>query len=202
MRWAVIGGIAAVLVVSAFVFYTIRSSQAESALGQAIDLYDNPLAQPGAPPEAGTYTTTAARAKEANREFVAIAHNFNWLPQAAKAHYFAGVTYIELDEDGNAESELNAGAGSWNRNLANLAKLALAGLYHQTNRDSLAISEYNQLIAKPSTTVSASVAQLALADLYVAEGKTDMARNIWAKVKDADKDGAAGQIAEQKLAAK
>ena len=83
-----------------------------------------------------------------------------------------------------------------------MAKLALASLYHQTNRDSDAISLYNEITAKPSATVSASVAQLALADMYVAEGKPDMARTIWAKVKDADKDGAAGQIAEQKLAAK
>lgn len=180
----------------------MRSSAAEAALGQAIDLYDTPLALPGAPPEAGVYSTSAARAKEANREFVAIAHNFSWLPEAAQARYFAGVTYIELGENGNAESELTSAASSWNHNLANLAGLALAGLYHQTNRDSLAISEYNRLIAKPSTTVSAGVAQLALADLYVAEGKNDMARNIWAKVKDTDKDGAAGQIAEQKLAAK
>jgi predicted negative regulator of RcsB-dependent stress response len=202
VRWVSGAGIVIALVVGASVFYMVRSSAAEAALGQAIDLYDTPLAQPGAPPEAGVYTTAAARAKEANREFVAIAHNFSGLPETAKAHYFAGVTYIELGEEGNAESELNGAASSWNRNLANLAKLALAGLYHQTNRDNLAISLYNQLIAKPSTTVSASVAQLALADLYVAEGKTEMARALWAKVKDADRDGAAGQIAEQKLAAK
>jgi hypothetical protein len=50
--------------------------------------------------------------------------------------------------------------------------------------------------------VSTSVAQLDLADLYVSEGKQDMARALWAKVKDADKDGAAGQIATEKLAAK
>jgi predicted negative regulator of RcsB-dependent stress response len=202
VRWATIAGIVIILVVSGFVFYKIRSSAGEAALGQAIDLYDTPLALPGAPPETGVYSTTAARAKEANRQFVAIAHNFSWLPEAAQAHYFAGVTYIELGENGNAEGELNAAAGSWNHNVANLAKLALAGLYHQTNRDTLAVSLYNQLAAKPSTTVSAGVAQLALADLYVAEGKKDMARSIWAKVKDADKDGAAGQIAEQKLAAK
>ena len=33
----------------------------------------------------------------------------------------------------SAEAELKAAAGSWDRNLANLAKLALAGLYHQTD---------------------------------------------------------------------
>ena len=58
------------------------------------------------------------------------------------------------------------------------------------------------MVAKPSETVSAGVAQLDLADLYVAEGKQDQARAIWAKVKDADKDGAAGTLAAQKLGAK
>jgi predicted negative regulator of RcsB-dependent stress response len=191
VRWTVT--VAAILVVGigAFVFWNMRSSAAEAALGKA-----------GAPAETGVYTTAAARAKEANREFVAIAHDFGWLPEGTKARYFAGVTYIELDQTGNAETELNAAAKSWNQNLASLAKLALAGLYHQTNRDSDAISLYNELAAKPSTTVSSGVAQLALADLYVDEGQQDQARSLWAKVRDADKDGAAGQIAEQKLAAK
>ena len=46
------------------------------------------------------------------------------------------------------------------------------------------------------------MAQLDLADLYAAEGKQDQARALWARVKDADKDGAAGSIAAQKLGAK
>jgi predicted negative regulator of RcsB-dependent stress response len=202
VRWAVTAAVVLAVGVGALIFWNWRSGAAENALGKAVDLYDTPLAQPGAPAEAGVYTTAAARATEANREFVAIAHDFGWLPQGTKARYFAGVTYMELGQNGNAETELNAAAGSWNRNLANLAKMALAGLYHQTNRDSQAISLYNDLIAKPSTTVSAGVAQLALADLYVDEGKKDQARALWAKVRDSDKEGAAGQIAEQKLAAK
>jgi len=46
------------------------------------------------------------------------------------------------------------------------------------------------------------VAQLDLADLYATEGKQDQARALWAKIKDADKDGAAGEIAAQKLGSK
>ena len=48
--------------------------------------------------------------------------------------------------------------------------------------------------------MTAPVAQLALADLYVAQGKKDMARALWAKIKDTDKDGMAGSLAAQKLA--
>ena len=144
----------------------------------------------------------ADRAKEANREFVAIAKNFGWLPEGAKAHYFAGVTYQELGQNGSAETELKTAADSWDHNVANLAKIALAGLYHQTGRDTQAIELYNQIVAKPSTTVPATTAQLALADLYAATGKQDQARALWAKVKDSDKDGMAGSLATQKLSGK
>ncbi|MGA9063642.1 MAG: tetratricopeptide repeat protein [Terracidiphilus sp.] len=201
-RWGIAIAAALVLAIGGLIYWNIRSSAADLALGRALDVYTSPLALPGAPPEPGVYSTAAARAKEANREFVAIAHNYSWLPEATKARYFAGVTYEELGQTGNAETELKAAAGSWDRNLANLAKLALAGLYRQTARDSQAIDLYNQLAAKPSVTVSASVAQLDLADLYAAEGRQDLARALWAKVRDADHDGAAGQIAAQKLAAK
>jgi predicted negative regulator of RcsB-dependent stress response len=202
VRWAITAGAALVLVVGGGIYWSMRSSAAEAALGAALDVYTTPLAIPGAPPEPGVYSTTADRAKEANRQFVAVAHNFGWLPEGSKAHYFAGVTYAEMGQTGSAEAELTAASHAWNRNLSNLAKVALAGLYRQTARDNEAIVLYNQIAAKPSATVSTAVAQLDLADLYVSEGKQDQARALWAKIKDADKEGAAGQIATEKLGAK
>jgi predicted negative regulator of RcsB-dependent stress response len=199
VRWAVGLGVVSVLLVAAFVFRNVRSSAADIALGSALDTYSAPLAEPGAPPQKGIYATSSERSKAANQQFVAVANQYGWLPQGAKAHYFSGVTYAELGQNGPAETELKAAADSWDRNLSNLAKLALAGLYHQTNRDAQAIELYSAIAAKPSATVSAGVAQLDLADLYAAEGKHDQARALWAKVKDSDKDGAAGSIASQKL---
>lgn len=202
VRWSIGAGIVLILAIGGVVFWNIRSSAANAALGAAMDVYTSPLATPGAPPEPDAYTTSEARAKEANREFVAIAHDYSWLPAGAKARYFAGLTYEEIGQNGDAESELKSVASSSNRNIANLAKLALAGLYQQTNRSDEGIDLYQELIAKPSVTVPASVAQLQLADLYASKGNVNQARVLWAKVRDTDKDGAAGQIAEQKLAAK
>ena len=202
LRWVIAAGVVLVLVVGALIYWFMRSSAADAALGAALDVYTSPLAPPGAPPEQGVYTAAADRAKEANRQFVAVAQDFGWLPEGSKAHYFAGVTYVELGQNGNAETELTTASKCWDRNLSNLAKLALAGLYHQTSRDNEAIDLYNQIAAKPSVTVSTGVAQLDLADLYASEGKQDQARALWAKIRDADKDGAAGQIAAQKLTGK
>ena len=202
MRWIVGGAAVLVLCIGALIYWSMRSTAADSALGAALDVYDAPLAQPGAPAEKGVYATAEERSKAANEQFAAVAKQYGWLPEGAKAHYFTGITDRELGQTAAAETELKVAAGSWDRNLQNLAKLALAGLYHQTGRDAQAIDLYNGLAAKPSETVSASVAQLDLADLYAAEGKQDQARKLWAKVKDADKDGAAGQIATQKLGGK
>lgn len=200
LRWTIGAAVVVVLVLGALIFWSVRSASADAALGTALDIYSSPLAEPGAPPEKDVYATTSERAKAANEKFVAVAQQFGWLPEGVKANYFAGVTCEELGQNGPAETDLKAAAGSWNHNLSNLAKLALAGLYHQTGRDAQAIDLYNEIIAKPSATVSAAVAQLNLADMYAASGKQDQARALWAKVKDADKDGAAGSIAAQKLA--
>ena len=202
VRWIVVAVVVVVAGAAGLIYWGWCSGKAATALGTALDTYNAPLAQPGYPAENGVYTAAGDRAKAANQQFLAVARQYGWLAEGAKAHYFAGVTYEELGNSTAAETELKTAAGAWDRNLANLAKLALAGIYHQADRDAEAITLYNALAAKPSETVPAAVAQLDLADLYAEEGKVDQARNLWAKIKDADKDGMAGAIATQKLGGK
>ncbi len=201
-RWTIVSVAVLVVAGAALVFSAWSSSKAQADLSAALDVYSAPLATPGAPAANGSYATNAERAKAANQQFTAVAAKYGWTSEGAKAHYFAGVTYEDLENNSAAETELKAAASSWDRNLSNLAKLALAGLYHQTSRDAQAIDLYNALAAKPSDTVPATVAQLDLADLYAATGQQDQAKALWGKVKDADKDGPAGSMAAQKLAGK
>jgi len=202
VRWTVSAVLVLVLGIGFLIFWNMRETAAEAALGEALDTYSTPLALPGAPAQAGVYATAAERSKAANSQFQAVTDKYGWLPEGAKARYFTGVTDQELGQSAAAEADLKKVADSWNRNLANLAKVALASIYHQTNRDQQAIDLYNEIIAKPSDTVSAGTAQLDLADLYAATGKQTQARALWAKLKDSDKDGAAGSIAAQKLSGK
>jgi tetratricopeptide (TPR) repeat protein len=202
MPWAISATAVLVLGVGLLVFWNMRESAAETALGAALDTYSAPLALPGGPVQKGEYATASERSKAANQQFQAVADKYGWLPEGGKARYFTGVTAQELGQTAAAEAELKKVTGSWNRNLANLAKIALASIYHQTNRDQQAIDLYNEIIAKPSDTVTAGTAQLDLADLYAATGKQEQARALWAKLKDSDKDGAAGSIAAQKLSGK
>jgi tetratricopeptide (TPR) repeat protein len=202
VRWVITIVVALAVVIGLAVFVTMRMSAADMALGAAMDVYNTPLAAAGAPAQKDVYTSAADRAKAAQAQFQAVADKYSMLKQGKMARYFVGLTDQELGQTSAAESALKSVAGSWDRDVANLAKIALAGLYQQNKRDSEAVALYNQIIAKPSTTVPAAVAQLDLADLYATEGKQDQARALWAKVQDADKEGAAGSIAAQKLQAK
>ena len=199
VQWSIAAAVALVIVIGGLLFWSAQTSSANTALGAAMDIYNTPLATPGAPAAPDVYATSAERAKAANSQFQTVAGKYGWLKQGKMARYFAGITNQELGQTAAAESDLKSVAGSWDRNLANLAKMALAGIYNQAGRDSEAIDLYNQVAAKPSATVSTATAQLSLADLYADQGKHDQARALWAKVQDNNRDTAAGAIASQKL---
>jgi tetratricopeptide (TPR) repeat protein len=190
-----------VFLVAGAVIYNTRSEVASAAFGAAIQTYEAQLTQPGEPIPSGvkTYPSSAERAKAANAMFQAIADKYSMTPAGKNARYFAGLTEIDAGQNQQAEDTLKKVASGWDSNLAALAKLALAGLYHDTGRDTQAIDLYNQLSAKPSTAVPYGEARLQLADLYTAEGKTDEAKKIYADLEDKDKKGPAGAIAKEKL---
>ncbi len=196
--------IAIVIVVALFfaalIIYNNRSERAASLFGQAMDIYNTPVAQPGQPAEPGvkTYASAAERAKAAYPLFEEVANKYSWLKEGANARYLAGMTALAMGQSSTGENELKKAADSSNSNVAALAKLSLAGIYHQTGRDPLAIELYQQLIAKPTATVPASLAKLQLAALYESS-KPDEAKKLYAEIKDQDKGTAAGQIAAQKL---
>lgn len=200
----VVGAIIAVLLIvigiGAFIF-NHRSEQADIAFGEAMQTYQTPLAAPGqqVPPGVKTFPSGAERAKAANQIFLKVADSYGMTSSGKLARYFAGLTYLEANQNSQAESMLKQVAGGWNSDLSSLAKLALAQLYRQTGRDTQAIEVYNDLTAHPTSSVPAGTAQLQLADLYEAENKPEMAKKIYAQLKDKDAKGTAGMIAAQKL---
>lgn len=194
------GALIVILAIAAVVFNQ-RSEKADIAFGEAMQTYQTPIATPGqqAPPGVKTFATSAERAKAANQLFLNVANSYGMTSSGRLARYFAGLTYVEAGENSQAESTLKDVAGSWNSDVSSLGKLALAQLYRQTGRDSQAVEVYNDLTAHPSTSVPAGTAQLQLADLYEAENKPEMARKVYAQLKDKDAKGPAGMIAAQKL---
>ncbi len=199
VRWIVIIVAVVLIAAGALTYWTIESKAADGALNAALDTYTTPILQPGQEPLPGMMSSTAERTKKAHEEFAAVVSKYGWLPEGSKAKYFVGVTDEEMGQNTAAEAEFKELKDSSDHELANLAKLALANLYHSTKRDSDAISLLGEIVGKPSVTVTAYTAQLAQADIYDAQGQKDQAKAIWAKIKDADKDGSAGAIAAQKL---
>jgi tetratricopeptide (TPR) repeat protein len=188
------------LIVTGILVYNSRSAHAQIAFGQAMDIYNTPLFQPGQPVAPGqtTYKTAAERSKAANPLFVDVASHYGWFKVGANAQYFAGLTYLDLGQTAPAEAALQSAGGSRDHNLAALSRMALAGLYRQTGRTSQAVDIYQQLIKSPTDTVPASAAKLQLAQLYEATNPAE-AKKLYAEIKDQDKTTAAGQIATQKL---
>lgn len=188
------------VVVGGSIFYSRRSEAAQIAFGQAMNTYTTPLRQPGQPVDANnpSFATAADRAHAANQQFLDVANRYSWLNSGKNARYLAGVTYLEIGQAASAETQLKQVADSHDAGLSGLAKLALAGLYHQTGRDAQAINTYQDLIAKPTNTVPASAARLQLAELYEVTNPAE-AKRVYAQIKDKDKDSPAAQIAAQKL---
>ncbi len=201
MVWGPVVAAVLLLAVIGIIVYNNRSEKAQVAFGNAMQTYQTPLATPGqqVPPGIKTFPSAADRAKAANQQFLQVADQYGSTSAGKLSRYFAGLTYVESGQNASAESTLKDVASGWNSDLASLAKLGLAQLYRQTGRDAQAIEVYNDLTAHPSTSVPAGTAQLQLADLYEAENKPELAKKVYATLKDKDSKGPAGMIAAQKL---
>ena len=200
---SVLAGIVAVAIVGSALaaIYYHRAGVANAALADALRTYSQPVVEPGQPVPAGTkaFASNADRARESNGQFAAVANTYGMTPAGRNALYLQGVTALQMGQTATAETLLNKSAGSWNSDVAALAKLSLAGLYHGSGRDAQAIDLLQKLADKPTVTVPKGLAQLQLADLYSSEGKKDQARKIYAQIKDKDPKSAAAEIASQDL---
>ena len=111
------------------------------------------------------------------------------------AHYFLGVTAATLSDNAAAERNFKEVASSGSREVAAVAKSALAALYGQTNRVKEGAALYQELINKPTASVSKVAAQLQLAELYQSSNQPLEAKRIYEQVKKENPASEAGQLA-------
>jgi len=181
------------------------SSQDEKAsleLSQAVRTMNTPLRPAGTPeqPDFPTFSSARDRSEAARKQFQAIVDKYPHTRTADMAHYFLGVTAANLSDNASAERDFKQVGSSGTRELAAVAKFALASLYGQTNRTKEAIALYQELIAKPTASVSKVTAQMQLAELYQATNQPLDAKRIYQQVKVENPGNEAGQLATQKLA--
>lgn len=201
----VVAGIIVVIVVAAIVggwaYINHRDQQARSQLALAIQKFNEPVrpADMPASPDVPSFASTQERAKVTNADFTRIADGYPHTQSAEVARYFAGVTARDLGDDASAEKNLQEVAGSRYPEIGSLAKMALAGLYHDTGKNSQAADLYKQLIAHPTVSVGKSTAQFALASVYESTAQTSEARHLYEQMQKESPGSFISQIANQKL---
>ena len=90
-------------------------------------------------------------------------------------------------------------AGSRDKEVASLAKLALASIDQDAGKTQPAIELYKSLIDNPTTSVGKTTAQFELANLYETNHQPLEARKLYEQMQKADPTGQVGQLAAQKL---
>jgi len=115
------------------------------------------------------------------------------------AHYFLGTTALNMGDNAAAETNLKEVANTGNKDLAALAKLALATLYSNTNRSKDALDLYKQLVDRPTMTVSKVAAQIKLAALYESSQQPAEAKRLYEQIQKENPGSEAGALAQSKI---
>jgi TolA-binding protein len=188
-------------VIGGWYYLNAQDEKASLDLSQAVRTMDTQLRAEGTPeqPDFRTFTSSKARAQAAQKQFQAIVDKYPHTRTADMAHYFLGVTAANLSDYATAERDFKEVISSGNREVAAVAKSALASLYGQTNRVKEAVALYQELINKPTASVSKVTAQLQLADLYHSSNQPLEAKRVYEQIKKENPGAEAGQLATQKL---
>jgi len=183
-------------------YLSMQDEKASMELSQAVRTMDTQLRPAGTPeqPDFPTFTSIKERTEAARKQLQAIVDKYPHTRTADMARYFLGVTAADLSDNSAAERNFKEVTSVYNRDLAAVAKLALASLYGQTNRVKEAVPLYQELINKPTTSVSKVTAQLQLAELYHDSNQPLEAKRIYEEIKKENPGNEAGQLATQKLA--
>jgi tetratricopeptide (TPR) repeat protein len=197
----------AVAVISAAVaggWYSL-SAQDEKAsfeLSQAVRTLDTPVRPAGTPaqPDFPSFASAKERSDTAKKQFQEILGKYPHTHTADMARYFLGVTDATAGDNATAEGNLKTVVSTGSKELASVAKLALAALYGNTNRTKDAVALYQELIGQPTVSVSKATAQLQLAELYQTSNQPLDAKRLYEQIKKDNPNPEAVQIATQKLA--
>ena len=193
--------VALALLVGGWFYFNHRDELASAELSKAVRTYNTPIRPAGSPeqPNFPTFASMAERATKAHTEFENIASQYPHTKSADFARYFSGLTSIDMGDTAAAEKSLKQTADASSNDLSALAKMALAALYRNTNRDTQAVELYKQLSDKPSLTVSKPAAQMELAALYASKQQTAEARKIYEQLQKENPNTEFASVASAKL---
>jgi len=194
--------LAVLLTVGVITWRNRQSDEANTQLSAAMRTMDAQIVPGGTPatPDSGpTFPSIAERGKAAQKQFKAIADKYSTVSPGKIARYLSGVALLQAGDKAGAEQELKEAASFSDKDVAALAKMALASIYRGSNRAADAIAIYKDLSEHPTVTVSKSQAQLELAEMYETTDP-QQATLIYQQLQKDDPRSPAAQVASQKMA--
>jgi predicted negative regulator of RcsB-dependent stress response len=201
--WLGAGAVALILAaVFGWKFWSEQQSQkAGVALDDAIKVYEARLRTPAEPQEPGEVTYLAERTKytDARKKFDEVAQKYSLTTQGTLARYYSALCSERLGEKDKASAALRDLSTSSNAEVGALAKLALAGLAEQANKNDEAAQLLQSLVDHPTSLVPRARAELALADLY-RRTKPAEAAKLYEQIKKDFPESPLSDEAEKRLA--
>jgi predicted negative regulator of RcsB-dependent stress response len=199
---AIVVAVFAAVVAGGWYYLSAQDEKASFDLAVAVRTVETPIRPAGTPaqPEFPSFASAKERSDATKKQFQAIVDKYPHTRTADMARYFLGVTAATAGDNAAAENTLKAVASTGNKELASVAKLALAALYGNTNRTKDAVALYQELINQPTASVSKATAQLQLAELYQTSNQPLDAKRLYEQIKKDNPGPEAVQIATQKLA--
>ena len=202
---AVIAAIILVVAMASSWYWNYRNQQANLALGKAMESYNAPLRPPDTPaPKTPLGLLSPARRSGRGRR----------ISNSSKLRGSTGLqnpgrqlgiwqrllrsTWATVRGESRNCRQV---ADSRNHDIAALAKLALAGVYSNSNRSKEALQLYQYLVSHPTDSVSKEMAELELASLYTASNQGAEATKVYNQLIKDNPKGAAAGIAQQRMQA-
>jgi predicted negative regulator of RcsB-dependent stress response len=211
MNWAgehrntVISALVALFVVAAIIFgwmqYTsYKDDKASIEFANAMRTYDAPIrAASEAPiPNVATFPTAKDRATAANKQFQKITADFPHTDHGQLAHYMTGVTQNEMGDTAKAQQTLKDTADHAGKQVAALAKFALASIYASSGKQDDAARLYREVVDANVTSVPKVTAQLELAGMLEKKDPGEAAK-IYGDIQKDNTGNDLAELAQQKL---
>jgi predicted negative regulator of RcsB-dependent stress response len=196
-------GLVVIVVLATTGFVTWRNRKVEQGndeLAAALRVLNAPLTGQGTPAgDTPTFNSAAERGKAAEKKFKEVEDKYSLVAAGKIAHYLRGAALLEAGDKAAAEQEIKTAADSGDKDLAALAKMSLASIYRNSNRQADAVKIYKDLADHPTASVSKSTAQLALAEMYETTDP-QQATAIYQQVQKDEPNSMAARVAAQKLA--
>jgi predicted negative regulator of RcsB-dependent stress response len=161
-----------------------QNAQAQTALDEAMKIFNAPIAVPGQPTLPGelTYSDAMQRSQDAEVKLASVASKYPRTNPGKLARYYSALCLMDLDRLSQASEELKKLDASSDKELAALAQYQTAMIAARTGKTDEAIKTLRALSNSGSVLVSKPFVLLQLADL-LSQTDTKQAITLYEQIK-------------------